>query len=299
MKKLPLLLFIGLISVSAFGQNDRQQLDDTETAFISTLASRGQKAAFLSVLADDAVMFHNGPTRARDYWTGRQDSPLLLTRTQAFSDVSSNGQLGYTTGSWRTATREKDPVYKYGEYVTIWERRQKTGFRVVLDMVTIHPPYQPGEVKKMSISPNRSVDVNKKGYSATNSAMRFLGLGAGGGNLATAYEFSSQDDVRLIVDFLPPILGKKRVLTEAKEYKSLIVPSNLAIYQSGDMAYFWHPCSYDNSVEGTENGNCLHIMKLRKKQWWIVFSMFARQESEAPPVLRTKEGDSSKKPPVH
>lgn len=287
-KFLAVLTFITAAAAFANAQVDSSQLDDAESRFFHSIGSAGQKAAFLSVLSDDAMMFRSDPIKARDYWRGLDEPSVTLTRTNAFTDLSSNGMLGYTTGSWRSATKEKEPSFKYGEYVTIWERRVTTGFRAVLDIVTTHDQFNPGDIKKMSVTPSKIVDENKKGYSATNAAMQFLRLGMGEGSLATAYEFGSQDDVRLIVDFLPPILGKKRVMTAAKQYKSLSVPSNLAIYQSGDMAYFWHPCSYANSVEGVEKGNCLHIMKLRKKNWYVVLSVFARLENDAPPALKPK-----------
>src|ERR1043165_295029 len=142
MAKMLVGLFIAAAAAFAVNaQNDRQQLDNAESSFINNIGSKGQKVAFLSVLADDAMMFRSEPTKARDYWAKQDDPSLDLLRTQAFSDISSNGQLGYTTGSWRTSTRDKDPLYKYGEYVTIWERRRTTGFRAVLDIVTTHPAF--------------------------------------------------------------------------------------------------------------------------------------------------------------
>jgi len=68
-------------------------------------------------------------------------------------------------------------------------------------------------------------------------------------------------------------------------YTAMGFPASVAIYQSGDMAYFWNECHYQNNTEGIERGNCLQIMKLRGKKWWIVLAVFSRLDDAKPPVL--------------
>jgi hypothetical protein len=130
-----------------------------------------------------------------------------------------------------------------------------------------------------------SNDPNSRGWSATNDAMRFLRTSMEGGGLAAALSTASMDDVRLLIDDEPPVVGRKNVIEAARIYTSMGFPENVAIYQSGDMAYFWNQCRFQNSAEGTERGNCLQIMKLRNKKWWIVLAVFARLDDAKPPVL--------------
>ena len=114
-----------------------------------------------------------------------------------------------------------------------------------------------------------------------------------GGGLAAALNVTTMDDVRLLIDDEPPVVGKKKVLEAARLYTAMGFPENVAIYQSGDMAYFWNQCRYQNNSEGIERGNCLQVMNLRNKTWWIVLAVFARLDDAKPPVLVA--GSSHKK----
>jgi len=71
-----------------------------------------------------------------------------------------------------------------------------------------------------------------------------------------------------------------------QRYISVEFPSRVVAFQAADLAYTWNPCKFANNDEGLENGNCLHIWKLRKKKWWIVVGVFARFPNETKPALK-------------
>jgi hypothetical protein len=106
--------------------------------------------------------------------------------------------------------------------------------------------------------------------------------------LGGAYRDYAADEIRLLRDGQPPIVGKKRVIEATRDYRAVKFQAKVALIESGDMAYSWNPCEYNVSDEGMERGNCLHIWKLRNKKWWIVLGAFARVESDLKPELRTK-----------
>jgi len=127
--------------------------------------------------------------------------------------------------------------------------------------------------------------------------MKFTRLSMAPGALGGALEEFAADDVRFLRDGSPPIIGKKEVVKATRIYRTVRFPTNIALFQSADMAYTWNPCKFADSEEGIEEGNCLQIWKLDNKKWWIVLSVYARIPTEKPPVL--KERDKSAAKPKH
>ena len=262
---------------------------DAERALGEATVARGQKAAFVEFLTDDSIIFRPEAINGKDFWTRQTElSGSNLTRTMTFADVAANGLLGYTTGNWQLKRKEPEvDVVTYGNYVTIWERRNGAGFRAVIDISIRHDePNGPAEPVDRKRPPEQN--PNKYGWSPADTAMKFLQAGMTAGGLAGAYNQFADDDVLLLIDREAPIQGKKRVVRETKRFISTKFPLKVAMYQSADMAYFWNQCHYANSEEGQEVGNCLQILKLRKNKWYIVLGVFARVASEKPPVLTAK-----------
>jgi hypothetical protein len=265
-----------------------QTIMDAELAFGQAASVKGQKAAFVEFLTDDSIIFRPEAINGKDFWTRQTEIPgANLTRKTAFADVASNGLLGYTTGSWQLTRKEKDlDVVTYGDYVTIWERRNGAGFRAVIDISIRHD--EPSDSIASAPRTPGPQELNKFGWSPADASMKFLRMSMTAGGLAAAYNEYAGNDVRLLIDRELPVVGKKQVVSKTKRFVSTKYPFKVAMYQAADMAYFWNPCEFTNSDEGTETGNCLQIMKLRNEKWYIVLGVFARVASEKPPVL--KEG---------
>ena len=277
------------LSVGVQAQMGLNTILEAERALGEAAAAKGQKAAFVEFLTDDSIIFRPEAVNGKDFWI-RQTEPAgsNLTRTTMLADVAANGLLGYTTGSWQLKKKDKEVyVVTHGNYVTIWERRNGAGFRAVIDISIRHDePRSAG----LSIERKKPLEQNpnKYGWSPADTAMKFLRAGMTGGGLAHAYDEFADDDVVLLIDREPPIVGRKRVFKETKRFTSTKFPLKVAMYQAADMAYFWNQCHYANSEEGQEIGNCLQILKLRKNKWYIVLGVFARVASEKAPVLQQK-----------
>ena len=257
-----------------------------QESFSKKASSDGEGPAFISALTDDGIIFRPAPTKGLHFWKDNSDAQptTMLDRRISFADVSSNGLMGYTTGMWKSSQKANGkPVERAGEYVTIWERRNGEGFKAVLDITTRHDDFD--SIRSNGGGRAAVQDANSRGWSATNDAYKFLRTSMQGGGLAAALNAVTMDDVRLLIDDEPPIVGKKKVSEAARLYTAMGFPESVAIYQSGDMAYFWNQCRYQNSSEGVERGNCLQIMKLREKKWWIVLAVFSRLDDAKPPVL--------------
>lgn len=285
-----ILVFTVLFCTGVFAQADPQRLFDTEKAFDRAVAEQGQKAAFLEYLADDSVIFHPNAVNGREFWRTSDDpATLTLVRKTTYADIASNGLMGYTTGNWRLYPKGKsESAAKFGQYVTIWERKPDGKFRASLDIGITHDKLTFTETDRV-LSLDKRGDPNKRGWSPADASMNFLRASMTQGGLSGAYATFAALDVRLLVEQEPPILGKKRVVSLMRRYTSIDFPRKVAMYQAADMAYVWNPCSYANSNEGTEKGNCLHIWKLRNKKWWIVLGVFERVEDPTQPELKVRQ----------
>ncbi len=294
MSKFLSLVLILLFYTAAFPQADLQQMFAAEKAFVQAAADKGIKTAFLEVLASDSVIFHPEAVNGREYWSKRTDSPTsTLVRVPKFGDISYNGALGYTMGNWRSYPKGKSEAFAdFGQYVTVWERRGDK-FVATLDIGISHDKLPFSETDRVWRA-DKTRDPNKLGWSPADASMNFLKMSMSQSRLGAAYKQFADNDVRLLIEHEPPILGKKNVVKATNRYISVEFPKKVALFQAADMAYTWNACQYANSNEGTEQGNCLHIWKLREKKWRIVLGVFARVTSDKPPEikLRTKKRKS-------
>ncbi len=294
MSKFLSLVLILLFYTAAFPQADLQQMFAAEKAFVQSAADKGIKTAFLEVLASDSVIFHPEAVNGREYWSKRTDSPTsTLVRVPKFGDISYNGALGYTMGNWRSYPKGKSEAFAdFGQYVTVWERRGDK-FVATLDIGISHDKLPFSETDRVWRA-DKTRDPNKLGWSPADASMNFLKMSMSQSRLGAAYKQFADNDVRLLIEHEPPILGKKNVVKATNRYISVEFPKKVALFQAADMAYTWNACQYANSNEGTEQGNCLHIWKLREKKWRIVLGVFARVTSDKPPEikLRTKKRKS-------
>jgi ketosteroid isomerase-like protein len=283
-------------SVSVFAQTELQSLLAAETAFGQMTVEKGLKAASLEFMTDDAVIFRPEPVNGKEYWAKHDDpSSVVLVRKSIYGDVSANGMLGYTAGNWRTYLKNKSEAEaEFGEYLTVWEKRSDGKFHISLDISVRHDKLPFAETERVWPT-EKGRDLNTRGWSPVDASMNFLKMSMGPDRLGGAYKRFAADDVRILIENAPPILGKKEVVSETRIYRSVEFPKNVALFQSADLAYTWNPCQYANSVEGMEKGNCLHIWKLRKKKWWIIVGVYARVKSERVPTLKVKRKSGATK----
>ena len=271
--------------------SDTQPILDAERSFEAIAGAHGIKAAYLQFLAPDSTIFRPGPINGQQYWKASTDpSSLLLSRNITYADISSDGLLGYSTGNWRLYQRGKsEALAKFGQYVTVWEKKLDGTYKATIDIGIDHDKLPFSETDRVP-KEKETRDLNKRGWSPADASMKFTRLSMNpGGGLGSAYQQYAAEDVRLLYDGDPPIVGKKNVVEATKTFLSMRFPEKIALYQAADMAYTWNPCQFSNNNEGIEQGNCLHIWKLRGKEWMIVLGIFARIPTATPPVLKPRD----------
>jgi len=289
MEKVLALSFILLFGANIFAQVDPRRVVEAEKAFEKAAAEKSMKDAFLEFLSDDAAIFRPMAVNGKEFWKAHGEStPMILVRKTTDYDIASNGLMGYTTGDWRMYQKGKnDDSAQYGQFVTVWEKRQGGKFLATVDIGITHDKLPFSETDHPLTS--KFTDPNQRGWSVADASMNFLRTSMTRAGLAGAYRKFAASNVRLLIEREPPILGKKYAVSEMKRYISINFPKKVALLQAADMAYTWNPCQYANSNEGTESGNCLQIWKLQDNKWSIVLSVFNRVANETKPELKIKQ----------
>lgn len=271
-----------------------QTLNNAQKEFETVLAANGPKQAFTQFLTSDSVVFQPDAVNGKEFWAENPDRSDGRTVREAYlSDVSSNGLVGYTTGKWSWYPKGKAEAEKFGQFVTVWVKRQGGKFQIAIDVTTDQDEDSTTKDKNsgQAIGPG---DPNKRGWSAADPSMNFLKAAMGGSRLGGAYQLWAADEIRLIREGDPPIIGKKKVVVDTRDFQSITYPKRVVLNESADMAYVWNPCEYANSDEGIEKGNCLHVWKLRGKKWWIVLGVLSRVRNLKKPELIERPKNSIK-----
>ena len=289
-----LLLFCGLFTSAQTFQPSVPSIQEAQIQFQRRLVERGPKAAFLEYLSHDAVIFQPDAVNGKQYWSSVKTEPEgKLKREMLYLDTASSRQLGYTTGNWEWTPKGRTSPAQRGQFVTVWAKRQGGQFKAVLDITTTEDP----DIVERDDdrAPSREGgEANRRGWSAADPSMNFLKRAMGGERLGGAYSAFAAKEVRLLREGDPPIVGRKRVVAETEDYRSITYPKRVVLNESADMAYVWNPCEYADSDEGVERGHCLHIWKLRGKSWNITLGVLSRVRNLKKPELKLRPKMASK-----
>lgn len=119
-----------------------ESLVQAERAFARRATEIGASAAFLEVLAEDAVVFNPGPVHGRELHTTRPwPREYVLEWHPRVAAVSAAGDLGYTSGPYVFRASPEAENAAYGHYFSVWRRESADGpWKLVLDMGTPHAP---------------------------------------------------------------------------------------------------------------------------------------------------------------
>ena len=127
--------------------DDYEDLVTAERTFAADASVRGTRAAFLTALADDGVVFNPGPTSGKTVWTAREDNKDRLEWAPAMAEIAASGDLGYTSGPWRYIVKGDAKPSAFGHYLTVWKKQPDGHWKVLIDHGTSHAEQAfPGKV---------------------------------------------------------------------------------------------------------------------------------------------------------
>ncbi|MGD9561263.1 MAG: nuclear transport factor 2 family protein [Pyrinomonadaceae bacterium] len=287
MRTIEVLFVTLLFGLPIFGQGLLDPVYGTQRAFEAVVEERGIKPALMEFLAEDAVIFRPEAVNGREFLKSSDSSvPGTLRRKVNYADVSINGLLAYTIGEWTFTPKARPKEIRVGEYATVWSKVDGR-YKAILDIEISHEVFGAIDYSRRIPEPRKS-QPNKQGWSAADATMRFLKMSMSKAGLGGAYDAFAAEDVILLRDGLPPIVGRGRAEEELERYIAADFPQKVSQFETGDMAYSWNACSYADSNEGMEKGNCLHVWKFRDKKWYIILGVFAKIENTTIPILKDR-----------
>jgi ketosteroid isomerase-like protein len=256
---------------------DLNKLVETEKSFARTAAEKNTKTAFLTFLADDGIVFNPTETNGKLVWKARPESPALLAWNPAWADVSSDGNLGYTTGGWEFRPKGKtDKPAAFGEYVTLWQKQADGSFKAVLDIGINHPTSSFSNAGwKFPFDAGTGFKSVKSGVTSGTLTDIFSNK-----SLANGYFNYLADDCIVLRDGNLPFYGKRNAFLGLEKLDREFPPSAFLNFDGnvssvfGNMMYAWGVYQLTDKDKSVKKWNFVQIWKYRGGRWQIVLDIF-------------------------
>lgn len=233
---------------------DPMVLVNNERAFATDVGDVGMRDGFLAHIADDGVLFVPQAVNGKAHYEAQRKRPGLLTWFPIYSEISSGGDMGWTTGPWEWRTdSHNDQAQATGHYITIWLLQPDSTWKFVLDVGVAHSAHKDAAPKLTM----RSLEPPKTGGELTVEEARvemvqvertFSSASAAQG-LVTAYVARMANDVRFYRQGEYPIVGVSDVTTALSQVEGVWTweVNHAEISSAGDLAYTFGDSRLDNA----------------------------------------------------
>ncbi len=250
-------IFLAAGANAGTGQTDRDKalaaLIEAERSFSRTSEKNGIREAFLTFLAEKAIVFRPGPVEGRPVYEKLDPAnPTVLTWAPEIAEVSASGELGYTSGPYEVRPGRGIEPTGFGHYVSIWKKQADGTWKVLLDIGVQHGlPQSAGPVSAVA-TPQVLKTFEALSPEALRDEERAFGERAGSFEKETASRGSRKalsafaaDDIRVYRTGHFPSVGKRAVEAIIPSGAGRIAPRSErrnAVYHvglawSGDLAY--------------------------------------------------------------
>ena len=249
------------------------QVVASERAFAALSLEKGLHEAFLSYLAQDAIIFDPLPTPGRPAHEGKPPSKTTLSWGPAWVAVSSAGDLALSTGPWELRPPEdtgKEP--RTGYFFSVWRRQPDGAWKVAVDVGVSNP---------MAFEIPRTVENGLPGAAAraarpTDAANARIGVttaeralaAAAKTGLGTAVAAKADPLVRVFRDGQPVAVGPvaARALLATDKRDVTCAPVQITAAASGDLGYAYGACM----GEGSAQYGFLHVWRMQADGTWRI-----------------------------
>jgi ketosteroid isomerase-like protein len=109
-----------------------------ELAFARQADQKGIRAAFLTWLAADALVFTPRMVSGRDHYGALPGDPGQLIWYPEAMGIAASGELAWSHGPWTYAVRKGEAVLVHGHFLSLWQRQVNGTWRVVADIGVPH-----------------------------------------------------------------------------------------------------------------------------------------------------------------
>lgn len=273
-----LVLLLAQISLAQTG-NSLNKLVETEKTFAEFAEQKGVKAAFLEFLTDDAIVFQPTETNAKLFWQNQPESTTLLAWSPAWADVSSDGNLGYTTGGWTLYPKGKTGApTAFGEYLAIWKKQSNGQFKEILDIGISHekPANQITNWKSPTDAGIGAAKIKKgiKLDALTDIFSKEL--------LSQGYFNYFADDVVVLRDGQETFYGKSNAFVGLEKLDKNFPPKSFLNFKAdvspifGNMMFSKGVYQLTHKDKTISRWNFVQIWKHRNGRWQIVADVFTQ-----------------------
>lgn len=244
---------------------------DAEKRFYQTGQERGTRAAFLSFLADDGIVFRPGPVNGKEAWEKRAETGLDLVWEPTLAVIARRGDFGYDTGpaKWR-ANKKENEFSGYGHFISIWKKQKDGSWKVALDC-GIENPKPMGHPDPLEVDPGShsktTTDIETGGKSLRETQQKLYNAAK---NDATSSMLAvAADQIRVYRDGHFPTEGKEAAgsLLGNGQGKTSFEEVGGDMSSSADLAYAYG--KYSNVRDKRiEQGHYLHIWQTDPAGVW-------------------------------
>jgi len=261
-----------------------QSLVNAERVFARASEEQGTRSAFLAFIADDGILFRPAAVEGKTWMQANPEpaspSHSRLSWRPIFADISSAGDLGYTTGPWefKTATNDAKPA-AWGDYMTIWKMQANGTWKFVLDLGCHHaePKTPAPSWEPPSGSPRQPLHDDKINVAALRSQLvkidsEFSGQ-SGRFGAREAFLTYAAKELRLYRNDLQVLVGRDTALRALPLNNLSLIwkPAFADVAASGDLGYCYGTYELQNeSGFANETGNYVHIWKKISGKWRVV-----------------------------
>lgn len=252
-------------------------LAQADAEFAQRVASVGFKEAMLPALSDDAVLFMPRVVPGRTWLASSALPAGTYSWSPAWSAVSSDASLGFTTGPMAFAASTPDSS-RTGQYVTVWSRTP-IGWKIRLHLLVPGP--QPSAVTYVAHQP--AGDGRPRGGPGAAEASRAtlfiadraLFTAAEKDGLAAALLRVATPDVHLLRGGALPAVGvdsaRAALAAEAVPHVVWQTAGDLLLARSGDFGVTYGAYERRNASGGvTEGGNFVRVWERQPDGGWRI-----------------------------
>ncbi len=241
---------------------------EAENSFADMAAKEGTRAAFLQFAASDGLVFSDKPENAQDNWKKRPVNATLLAWRPSWADVSANGELGYTTGTWAfSRTKDEAPV-AWGEYFTIWRKQADGSLKFALDLGIGHDKADVVKDNWKSPTPSGKASGVKASENQWRALENSFSEALSKNGQRNTYEKLASDQMRLLIEGKMPFQGKPAAMSQIAD--TGIETRVLGGGASSNMAYAYGEFEQKGSDGKTEKGFYARVWKFEAKAWRVV-----------------------------
>lgn len=259
-----------------------------EQDFSKMSAEKGIQQAFLTYLADDAIIFRPEPISGRQWFSDQAELKGSLTWEPTYVEIAGSGELGLSTGTYQYLTPSTDGKpgrLSHGHFVSVWEKKV-VGWRVILDHGIAHS--KPSGSAKLVFAPipeTKSHDWDEN-INALFEVDKSLGELTSKEAFADAYEQHGDDDLRIYREGHLPLNTKKVSLAGFAELP-IVTSSELegaGVSRAKDLAFTYGNCTITDLKKDTRGpGTYIRIWRkaAKKDEWKLILDLATPHPPEA------------------